>query len=150
VLACFLTVRSSLGVRHLGDLCFDWWLVEQHFSPRSADVALAYRVSEWNKNGGLQCDPLDGKALPSHESDGAPPPRPGNCSCPPAGRSCVCVCVSVRARFSCSLIVEFEGSGWVGGLWAFGASSSTVRCHGAAQPEGMKERGSGRRGTVEA
>jgi len=44
VLAGFLTVRSSLGVRHLGDLCFDLWVVEQHSSPRSADVALAYCV----------------------------------------------------------------------------------------------------------
>jgi len=43
-LAGFLTVRSSLGVRHLGDLCFDWWLADQLSSPRSADVALAYCV----------------------------------------------------------------------------------------------------------
>ena len=44
MLAGLLTVRSSLGVRHLGDLRVDWWLVEQHSSPRSADVALAYCV----------------------------------------------------------------------------------------------------------
>jgi len=49
VLVGLLTVRSSLGVRHLGDLCVDWWLVEQHSSPRSADVALAYCVRNGNR-----------------------------------------------------------------------------------------------------
>ena len=143
MLAGFLTVRCSLGVRHLGDLCFDWWLVEQHSSPRSADVALAYRVRNGNRMAVDSVTPWMERPFQVTRVTG--PPHPG----------LVTAAVHlqggpVRACFACSLIVECEGSGWVGGLWAFGASSSTVRCHGAAQPEGMKERGSGRRGTVEA
>ena len=126
MLAGFLTVRSSLGVRHLGDLCFDWWLVEQHSSPRSADVALAYCVRNGIRMAIDSVTPWMERPFQVTRVTGPPHPGLVTAAVPLQGGP-------VRACFACSMIVQCEGSGWVGGLWAFGASTSTVRCHGAGQ-----------------
>jgi len=94
-------LAGFLGVRHLGDLCFDWLLVEQHslaYCVRNGIRMAIESVSPWMET-------------PFQVTRVMRPRHPGlvTAAVPLQGGP-------VRPCFACSVIVQCEGSGWVGGL----------------------------------